>query len=221
MSELEWQLPVGDELLWVKGEDPMYQAVIPEILHNYDFDQIKFRKGDVMLDIGGHVGLAASYCAVRNPQARIHTYEPVPELYEKLVWGLWKNKIQNVTPHKLAVTCDGRDLKMRRGAHSAEATGFFPSAQHATGEAFTARSTSIPKIMKKHRIRHIRLLKLDCEGAEHEILADSKDWIDKVDYVRGEIHLQDDLRAAGYTLEGTEGMVPAEKMGDHGWMVVY
>lgn len=219
MTEPVWQLDIGDVRLWVKGEDPMYHAVIPEILHNYDFDAIEFRKGDVVLDVGAHVGLAASYCARHNPQAVIHSYEPVPELYAKLVWGLRQNEITNVIPHKLAVTCDGRNLTMRRGTNTAEATAFFPSAPHATGEPFTVRSTSIPRILKKYGIKRVRLLKLDCEGAEHEILANSDGWMDRVDYVRGEIHIQPDLLAAGYTEAGTKARVPAGKIND--WMVVY
>ena len=54
----------------------------------------------------------------------------------------------------------------------------------------------------------MKLLKLDCEGAEHEMLADCGGWRDRVDHWRGEIHLIPVLSALGYTVEGTGGIIP-------------
>ena len=54
----------------------------------------------------------------------------------------------------------------------------------------------------------MKLLKLDCEGVEHEVLADCGEWRDRVEHWRGEIHMIPVLSALGYTVEGTGAVIP-------------
>lgn len=203
----EHQIRIGAVKLWVKDDDPMYEAVASEILGEYGIHDIPFHKGDRIIDIGAHAGLVSSYIAKRHQNVFVYAYEPVPELFGKLVWGLRRNKIENVKPFRLAVSADGRDLTMLRGQNSGEATAFHPNSVIATGKPFTVNSTTVPQILQRNRIERVKLLKLDCEGAEHEILANSAPWIDKVEFVRGEIHMQFELAAAGYSIKETKNRV--------------
>jgi hypothetical protein len=49
-------------------------------------------------------------------------------------------------------------------------------------------STTLETLMKAYDVENIRLLKIDCEGAEYEILESSEHLLDKVKAMRGEIH---------------------------------
>jgi FkbM family methyltransferase len=212
------QIQVGDVLLNVDGDDSQYSGIIPEVVNVYRFGEIEFRKRDKVIDVGAHLGLVSMYLAKLHPEIRIYSYEPVPELYERFCNNLEANGITNVVPHQAAVTADGRWLEMIHGNHSAEATAYGIRSGRYVGEPFTVRSTTIPRILRRYKIKRVRLLKLDCEGAEHEILAKSRSWMSRVDHVRGEIHTTPELREMGYDVEETKARVPQRKC-DY-WQVV-
>lgn len=195
--------------------DENFPQLVREIQGPYQFDSIPFVRGDVVLDIGAHQGIVSMYLARRYPGLKIYAFEPVLDNVEKMVINLQRNKIKGVRVHPEAVTADGRDFPMLSGSHTAEASGFFDP--DASGRATTVGSTTIAKILRRYRIERVRLLKLDCEGAEHEILADSAKWIERVDYVRGEIHMIPTLVQEGYTVAGTEARVPEDRAA---WQVI-
>jgi FkbM family methyltransferase len=196
-------------------EDSMFGQLTAEIEGPYDFESIPFEKGDVVLDIGAHQGITSMYLAKRFPGLRIYAYEPIPENFKRLLHNLEVNGVRNVKAYPWAVTADGRSFPILHGTHSAEGSGFFnPAVAYA---AFPVKSTSIPAILGRHHIKRVKLLKLDCEGAEHEILADSEGWMSRIDYVRGEIHMIPTLVTEGYTIEGTKARVPAERAA---WQVI-
>ena len=59
----------------------------------YGLDAIDFRPGDVVIDIGAHVGLVSLYLAKRHPYVRIHALEPHPLNYENCVDNLRLNDV--------------------------------------------------------------------------------------------------------------------------------
>lgn len=177
---------IGDVTLQVLGDDPFYEQVKHEIENIYELDRIPFEPGDVVLDIGAHVGLVSMYLAAKHPGIRVYCYEPVAENFERLREHIRLNGMsKSVVPHKRAVTADGGNRVMVRGGHhSGGATAFHDFER----EPFTVRSTTVPRILERYRIETVRLLKLDCEGAEHEILGTGGEWIGRVQHIRGEIH---------------------------------
>lgn len=84
----------------------------------YALDAIRFSPGDVVVDIGAHVGLVSCYLARRFPFLKIYAFEPFKENYDNLILNLKNNGISNVVPSNQAITCDGRTLRMmvHRGA---------------------------------------------------------------------------------------------------------
>lgn len=180
------RLHIGGVRIEVVDSDPFYDQVAHEIENTYNFDPIRFRKGDVVLDIGAHVGLVTIYLAKKHRGITVYAYEPVPDNFAKLVCHLWLNGLLGrVHPYQLAVTADGGDRVMVKGGHhSGGATAFHDFER----EPFTVRSTTVPAILEEHDITRVRLLKLDCEGAEHEILGTADGWLERVSHIRGEIH---------------------------------
>lgn len=210
------KITVGEIELDLADDDPMYWGLASELLGPYDLGSIPFKPGDVVLDIGAHKGMLASYIAKRWPGLRIYSFEPEPENFKLLEENLKRNKVKDVKPYELAVTADGRRFPMIHGSHSAEASGYF-FEDVAPDRVFTVKSTTIKAILGRHRIKKVKLLKLDCEGAEHEILAGSKNWVRKVEYVRGEIHMIPTLSAEGYTIGDTMSYFPPERSS---WQVI-
>jgi hypothetical protein len=62
----------------------------------YDFSDIEFRPGDVVVDAGAHVGVVSIYLAKRFPFLRILAYEALPPVFAELQRNLVRNQVSNV-----------------------------------------------------------------------------------------------------------------------------
>ena len=74
----------------------------------------------------------------------------------------------------------------------------------------TVPSLSLDEIFTKYAIERCKLLKIDCEGAEFEILSRTK-VLDRVEHLRGEIHRRA-LRYSELDVAGLQAMC-REKLG--------
>ncbi len=197
---------VSGTRLEFRSPDSMLQRLADHEVAEYRFDEVNLAPGDVVVDVGAHRGAVALYLAEQFG-ARVYAYEPEPENYAELTWAIDANDLGDlVTPHNLAVTADGRDLTIFYGGHSGEAGAFH--SPHPS-RYFQASSTTVSAIFRTHRIGTCRLLKLDCEGAEHEIITGmGRSLLDRVDHIRGELHMNHVLHAAGHSNDRTAGLTP-------------
>lgn len=162
-------------------EGGVAKVVMREIRNDYDLD-IPFEDGDIVLDIGAHVGIVSIYLAKKHPNITIYAFEPYKPNYERLLRNIIANKVKNVIPFNRAVTADGRDVMI----------GGDPKTNTGGANIFVERGEAVQSIkvgdfLKEKNVERVKLLKIDCEGAEYEIL-ENADWLDRVEYVRGEFH---------------------------------
>jgi FkbM family methyltransferase len=181
------------------------QSCAPEIIagelmaDTYRVRRIPFRPGDIVVDIGAHVGMFAILLAKMYPDIRILAYEPYPPNFACLQSNIERNHIRNVTCHPLAVTHDRRTLRMaasvrNTGGASAHAQSL------ADGVCLDIASVTLQDIFDAHEIENCRLLKVDCEGTEHEILLDTS-VLSRVDFVSCETHVNRHLLEQGYSFQ--------------------
>src|SRR5206468_3063191 len=108
----------------------------------------------------------------------------------------------NVTALNCAVTRDGRELPMIvHPGHSGGSTGHLKDIKQPGHYNLTVRSRTLDSIFDQYVPSRCRLLKLDCEGAEYEILAGAR-CLQRVDYLSMELHHNRFLTAQGFTPEG-------------------
>ena len=179
-------------------------AIVPkEILDDdYKLRQIDFRPGDVVIDIGANIGIVALYLAKKHPGIRIIAIEPVPTTFRHLQENLGLNGVSNVTALNCAVTRDGRDLTMIvNPGHSGGSTGHLRNMKQPGHYNLTVRSRTLDGIFDEYVPDRCRLLKIDCEGAEYEILTGAR-CLHRVDYLGIEIHHNQYLSSQGHTPEG-------------------
>ncbi len=134
--------------------------------------------------------------AKAHPEVNILAVEPVPANHARLLRNLEANGVTNVIPVQKAVTGDGRALKLlgKPGENSGGYSAWGPSTGvDVTREA--VMSDTLRDLMWEHNIRRVKLLKLDCEGAEYEILGNGA--LDTVDYLVGEFHGNELLEKLG------------------------
>lgn len=154
------------------------------------------KPGDVVIDIGAHVGVVSIYLAKRYPGIRVYAYEPVKTNFERLKRNIEANKAEDITAVNMAVTGNGRGVglygngEMNSGGYSIYSTGNTPGnwmgKEPAAANCLDA--TTLAGIFECHQIDHCKVLKIDCEGAEYEILTANEELLDRVEYLRGEFH---------------------------------
>ena len=143
------------------------------------------RPDDIVVDIGAQVGTFSLAAARFACQGRVLAFEPYPENFALLCRNVSLNRCQNVEAYPWAV-----------GAQS-ESRELFLSPLNVGGHSFYMQSkksidvecVGINDLVDRLRLPRIDVLKLDCEGAEYEILgALSSEGFQKVRRISAEYH---------------------------------
>lgn len=184
-------------------DDPVGGAakiICYEVAYHYDLDSIRFQAGDVVVDVGAHVGIISIYLALKYPGLRIIAIEPTPFNYARLLRNLSANGVtrENVIAINRAVTSDGRPLLLQAKPYenSGSPSAFVkPDRESLT---YPVQSMRLRDIFNGYDITRCKLLKMDCEGAEYEIVHGDEGLLDQVDYFRAEAHMNKRLQGLGY-----------------------
>ena len=166
------------------------EAVFNEVLVNREYrfceEQIKSAQNAV-IDIGGHIGLFSLYAGTLNPKVPIYSFEPHSGNYALLKENLKQNRIKNVFPKNVAISNQIGQIELRFSKEDLNHS--IIHAIEETGEQQKVETTTLEKIIDRHQLGHIDLLKVDCEGAEFQILEDTpKDIFDRVSHIALEYH---------------------------------
>jgi FkbM family methyltransferase len=121
-----------------------------------------------VVDVGAHIG-SFSVVAARTA-IKVLAFEPEPENFQMLKKNIELNNLKNILPYQMAVSgCNGyQDIYIFKdggtGSHS-----LYTREQRDLMKK-SVQTTSVLGIIEKEGLPVIDFLKLDCEGAEHDIL---------------------------------------------------
>lgn len=180
------------------------QAVVDDLRRDaYELTEVPFLPGEVAIDVGAHVGVFSTYLAKQHPAITIYAFEPVPPNFALLVRNLERNHVPNVVPVNMALTADGRsiDMAVHLGLNSGGASAHRESLDVERHRRFTMESVTLDDALDELGVDRVKLLKIDCEGSEHEILT-AAESLRRVEYLRGEFHINPHLEAQGHSIEG-------------------
>lgn len=165
-------------------------------------DYGKIPQGATVVDIGANNGVFVLY-AIEQGAKKIYAFEPNSSAYSCLQKNISTNQLQNiVTASQLAVTSNaGQQVKFPKAASVYNAI-----LSEDSNDAFEiVHTTSLPVICQP--IDHIDVIKIDCEGAEYDILFNSteKEFYKiheiKLEYHRGQLDdLQTHLKRFGFSV---------------------
>lgn len=125
-----------------------------------------------VVDVGAHIGFFTIQAASRVPNGRVIAFEPEPENFRYLEHNVRQNDLKRVELCRSAVAAkEGmRRLFLKPGRATGGHSMFAPG-----GDSIVVPCTTLLGIIRKHG--PIDYLKLDCEGAENEILLDADDGV--------------------------------------------
>ncbi len=139
----------------------------------YKLKNIELNDGDVIVDIGANVGIVSIYLAKRFPNVKILAYEAHPHTYSNFLKNIEANNVKNIIPHNLAVySKDNETLNITLDTINTGSSSCFKNNEGQIAE--TISTISLDTIITDNNISSIRYLKIDCEGAEFDILEGSK-----------------------------------------------
>ena len=157
------------------------------MINEYSIEDFEINVNDTVVDIGAHIGLFSLLVSQLCKTGKILSFEPVRENFNLLVSNLKLNHIENVLPFNMAVSKNSGKLNLFLNDDQSAHSIFSKSS-----ESISVESTSLQKIFEENKIYSCKLLKLDCEGAEYEII-DSlpSEYLDKIQNIVIEYHSAD------------------------------
>ena len=163
----------GDFGRWDRG-------IVAEVAREYCWGDVDWAQVRYAMDVGGHIGSWTLRAAQHAPGARIIAVEPHPENYVLLA----------INTHD--------QLERLFAVHGAVYYGeaaLNPAAENSGGHVMTAGGSirvetyTIEQLMSQYGFPQLDVLKLDCEGSEHNIFARMEDsTLDCTRWIVGEHH---------------------------------
>ena len=157
------------------------------MIQEYSDDDFPISNDDVIIDVGAHIGLFALFASQFCKNGKIFCYEPIKENYKILIENIEMNQIQNIFPNNLAVTKETSRVKIFLNDDQSGHSMFIQNKNFVEVD-----SKSLSDIFIDNGIKECDFLKLDCEGAEYEIIESlSSDLFTKINKTVIEYHMVD------------------------------
>ena len=166
------------------------------MINEYKIEKFKINKNDIIIDVGAHIGLFSLLASKSCFAGKIFSYEPINENFEILMQNIKSNKLKNIFPFNLAVSKNTSNVKLFLDKDESAHSIFQKNTSYVTVE-----SISLQKIFDDNDINFCKILKLDCEGAEYEIIDSLPDkYFEKIQNMIIEYHLADSKPELGKDL---------------------
>ena len=157
------------------------------MIQEYSDDDFPINNDDVIIDVGAHIGLFALFASQFCKNGKIFCYEPIKENYKILIENIEMNQIQNIFPNNLAVTKETSRVKIFLNDDQSGHSMFIQNKNFVEVD-----SKSLSDIFIDNGIKECDFLKLDCEGAEYEIIESlPSDLFTKINKTAIEYHMVD------------------------------
>ncbi len=146
----------------------------------------------LIIDCGANIGLSVIYFKHLYPNAKIVAFEPDVEIFRVLQDNINTFRLDNVTLYPTAVWSSDTELTFQPDG---SVGGRIEGVGNNGVRVKTAR-------LKDFINQKVDFLKIDIEGAEHEVLKDCRESLANVDYLFVEHHgIQDGEKTLGEILE--------------------
>ena len=135
------------------------------LIEEYARKKFEIKSNDTVIDVGAHIGLFTMYATQSCKNGNIYSYEPVKENFEILKANIAINNLQDVKIFNSAVSNSDSTITLFINNDESGHSMFSESSEN-----IIVNSTTLMKIFDKNNIKKCNFLKLDCEGAEYEII---------------------------------------------------
>lgn len=135
------------------------------------------RPGDCVIDVGANVGHFSAVCAeVVGMNGHVHAVEANPFLYNRLQETVSEVPDGPIQAHHAAMWSSDCQMTF----HVATNSGWSSLVENATfqkAESVSVQAVTLDEFVSRENIFHVRLLKLDIEGAETDALLGAQECL--------------------------------------------
>ena len=135
------------------------------IIEEYAKEGFHIKNDDIVIDIGGHIGLFSIYAAEKCKSGKIFSFEPVKENFEMLKDNIAVNKIKNIFPENVAISNEKSKVTIFL-SNDESGHGMYSKSSNS----ITIDAINLEEIYLKNNLKKCDFLKIDAEGAEFDIL---------------------------------------------------
>lgn len=135
------------------------------------------RSDPLILDCGSNIGMSILYFKHVYPQARIIGFEPDPEVFPYLQENVTRNNLKGVQLVRAALS--RQEGKMTFYSDGKYGGGLSERLSAANPQEWRSYEVSCMRL-RDYLAEPVDFLKMNIEGAEHEVLADSEDRLRQV-----------------------------------------
>ena len=128
------------------------------------------------------------YATALSKNTKVYAYEPMPKSFEFLLENIKINNLENsIIPFKLGIA----SRKSKRKLFLASGSPFHSMYSDKNGKSIEIDCITLKDVFTRIKIKYCDVLKIDCEGAEFEILYGTpKEYFSKIKEIRLEWHNQ-------------------------------
>jgi FkbM family methyltransferase len=146
--------------------------------------------GASVIDIGANAGYFTLFAASRFNDARVFSFEPVPVNYAQLERNRNLNSSRKIKCFPKAVAGQTGEISLAFDSKDSFTTSATIFAQNdAQREHIKVPCITLQQVMDENGINKCDLLKMDCEGAEYDILYNcSPEILRRIDQIAMEVH---------------------------------
>jgi FkbM family methyltransferase len=184
--------------------------VFHSIYGGLEFDYIRSFIGKytdrkiLIVDAGAFIGISTRYFSELGSNIHVEAFEPSPTNFEMLVTNT-KN-MSNVVIHNRALTSHGLDVSVYdRGTGPWGHSLISNSDGVSFDELAVVNSSKLTDVLAGYE-GWLKILKLDIEGGELDLLSHADRWMDGFDLVVAELHPQISPQIPRLWYEATSGM---------------
>lgn len=158
----------------------------------YDYFGYRVAPGEIVVDVGANIGTFSLYAAKVCGASRVFSFEPFLENYRMLSKNVEQNGLH-------CVTCVNQAVAGRRGIRTLKLDSNDPGS-HSLVTGSSERSLDVDcctleNVFERFSLAKIDYLKMDCEGAEYEILENATSRLNQVRRISMETHTTSDRNA--------------------------
>lgn len=151
---------------------------------------------DQIIDVGANSGQFSTVASYLYPNAKIDSFEPLPNLYPKIKKKFESNK--NITTHNLALGNEEGAIKFNQYKYGhmssildiSSQNSHFPREENDLVQIEVAIKTLDSMALVNKETKGVTLLKLDVQGYELEVLKGANETMKYIDYIIIEANLE-------------------------------